>query len=422
MIDYASALADVVLSQSSPIFVRMLDTSLIREDFPILRHEVYDRPLVYFDNAATTQKPRCVVEKIEEAYYNVNANIHRGVHYLSQQATEAHEAARESVRAFLNASSSSEIIFTRGTTEAINLVASSYARSCMRPGDEVIVTAMEHHSNIVPWQLQGMRLRVIPLDERGGLDLEVLPGLFNDRTRMVAITHMSNVLGTVNPIAEIARVAHAHGVPIMVDGAQAVAHRTIDVQATDVDFYAFSSHKIYGPTGIGVLYGKVEWLDRIPPYQGGGEMIRNVSFEQTTYNELPYKFEAGTPDFIGSTALAVALDYVRRIGLDAIARHEHELLRYATERLSAIPGMRIIGHVPEKSSVLSFLAGDIHPYDLGMILDRLGIAIRTGHHCAEPLMHVLGVEGTARASFALYNTKAEIDALAEGIERARKMF
>ena len=286
----------------------MLDIERIREDFPILRREVYDRPLVYFDNAATTQKPRCVVEKIEAAYYNVNANIHRGVHFLSQQATEAHEAARETVRAFLNAPSSAEIIFTRGTTEAINLVASSYARACMQPGDEVIVTAMEHHSNIVPWQLQGMRLRVIPIDERGTLDLEALPGLFTDRTRLVAVTHMSNVLGTVNPVAEIARVAHAHGVPILVDGAQAVAHRAVDVQAADVDFYAFSSHKIYGPTGMGVLYGKAEWLDRIPPYQGGGEMIRNVSFEKTTYNELPYKFEAGTPDFIGSTALATALD------------------------------------------------------------------------------------------------------------------
>ena len=400
----------------------MLDIERIREDFPILRREVYDRPLVYFDNAATTQKPRCVVEKIEAAYYNVNANIHRGVHFLSQQATEAHEAARETVRAFLNAPSSAEIIFTRGTTEAINLVASSYARACMQPGDEVIVTAMEHHSNIVPWQLQGMRLRVIPIDERGTLDLEALPGLFTDRTRIVAVTHMSNVLGTVNPVAEIARVAHAHGVPILVDGAQAVAHRAVDVQAADVDFYAFSSHKIYGPTCMGVLYGKAEWLDRIPPYQGGGEMIRNVSFEHTTYNELPYKFEAGTPDFIGSTALATALDYVQRIGLDAIAEHEHELLRYATERLGAIPGMRFIGQAPEKGSVLSFLVGDIHPYDLGMILDRLGIAIRTGHHCAEPLMHLLGVEGTARASFALYNTKAEVDALAEGIERAQKMF
>jgi len=406
----------------------MLDIERIREDFPILRREVYDRPLVYFDNAATTQKPRCVVEKIEAAYYNVNANIHRGVHFLSQQATEAHEAARETVRAFLNAPSSSEIIFTRGTTEAINLVASSYARACMQPGDEVIVTAMEHHSNIVPWQLQGMRLRVIPIDERGTLDMEALPGLFTDRTRLVAVTHMSNVLGTVNPVAEIARVAHAHGVPILVDGAQAVAHRAVDVQAADVDFYAFSSHKIYGPTGMGVLYGKAEWLDRIPPYQGGGEMIRNVSFEHTTYNELPYKFEAGTPDYVASHGLATAIDYMEELGMENIQAYEQELTDYAVEQLADIPEMQLYGTGSASAvlcphdAVISFNVGNIHHMDMGTLLDQLGIAVRTGHHCAQPLMDRLGILGTVRASFALYNTKADIDTLVAGIRRVQAMF
>lgn len=400
----------------------MLDNQAIRNDFPILQRKIYGKPLIYLDNAATTQKPRCVIETLANNYYRQNANIHRGVHFLSRQATEAHEAARETVRSFLNAPSTAEIIFTRGTTESINLVASGFARACMKPGDEVIVSAMEHHSNIVPWQLQGMTLKVIPLNERGEPDMDAFEGLFTEKTRIVAVTHMSNVLGTINPIGEIARIAHAHGVPVLVDGAQAVAHHKVDVQATDIDFYVFSGHKIYAPTGIGVLYGKTKWLDRMPPYQGGGEMIRKVTFEHTTFNELPYKFEAGTPDFIGSTALAEALRYVEAIGLNNIAAHEKELLSYATERMNMIEGMHIFGQTEEKSGVISFRIGDIHHYDLGMLLDRLGIAIRTGHHCAEPLMQLLGVEGTARVSFALYNTKEEIDMLIEGIERVRKMF
>ena len=400
----------------------MLETASIRNDFPILQREVYGKPLVYLDNAATTQKPRCVVDRITEEYYSVNANIHRGVHFLSQQATEAHEAARETVRAFLNARSSAEILFTRGTTEAINLVASSFSRAFVKPGDEVIVSVMEHHANIVPWQLNGLKIKVIPFNECGELDLEAFSRLFSDRTKLVAVTQMSNVLGVINPVEEIVRIAHQHGIPVLIDGAQAVAHQPIDVQALDADFYAFSGHKVYGPTGIGILYGKAEWLDRLPPYQGGGEMIQNVTFEHTTFNELPYKFEAGTPDYIGSTALAEVLRYIQAIGLTESAAHEHELLRYATERLDEIEGMRIFGRTEHKNSVVSFLVGNIHHYDMGMLLDRLGIAVRTGHHCAQPLMHALGIEGTVRASFALYNTKEEVDVLVEGIQRIRKMF
>ena len=400
----------------------MLETASIRNDFPILQREVYGKPLVYLDNAATTQKPRCVVDRITEEYYSVNANIHRGVHFLSQQATEAHEAARETVRAFLNARSSAEILFTRGTTEAINLVASSFSRAFVKPGDEVIVSVMEHHANIVPWQLNGLKIKVIPFNECGELDLEAFSRLFSDRTKLVAVTQMSNVLGVINPVEEIVRIAHQHGIPVLIDGAQAVAHQPIDVQALDADFYAFSGHKVYGPTGIGILYGKAEWLDRLPPYQGGGEMIQNVTFEHTTFNELPYKFEAGTPDYIGSTALAEVLRYIQAIGLTEIAAHEYELLCYATDRLDEIEGMRIFGRTEHKNSVVSFLVGNIHHYDMGMLLDRLGIAVRTGHHCAQPLMHALGIEGTVRASFALYNTKEEVDVLVEGIQRIRKLF
>ena len=400
----------------------MLETASIRNDFPILQREVYGKPLVYLDNAATTQKPRCVVDRITEEYYSVNANIHRGVHFLSQQATEAHEAARETVRAFLNARSSAEILFTRGTTEAINLVASSFSRAFVKPGDEVIVSVMEHYANIVPWQLNGLKIKVIPFNECGELDLEAFSRLFSDRTKLVAVTQMSNVLGVINPVEEIVRIAHQHGIPVLIDGAQAVAHQPIDVQALDADFYAFSGHKVYGPTGIGILYGKAEWLDRLPPYQGGGEMIQNVTFEHTTFNELPYKFEAGTPDYIGSTALAEVLRYIQAIGLTEIAAHEYELLCYATDRLDEIEGMRIFGRTEHKNSVVSFLVGNIHHYDMGMLLDHLGIAVRTGHHCAQPLMHALGIEGTVRASFALYNTKEEVDVLVEGIQRIRKMF
>lgn len=404
----------------------MLDIQAIRKDFPILEHKIYDKPLIYFDNGATTQKPRCVVEKIENGYYNVNANIHRGVHFLSQAATEAHEEARRTVQQFLNARSSNEIIFTRGTTEAINLVASSFTDACVAPGDEVIISVMEHHSNIVPWQLQaarkGITLKVIPINEKGELQLDAYRGLFSERTKLVSVMHVSNVLGTVNPVKEMIGIAHEHDVPVLIDGAQAVPHLKVDVQDLDAEFYVFSGHKIYGPTGIGVLYGKEEWLDKLPPYQGGGEMIASVSFERTTFGELPFKFEAGTPDYIGSTALAEALRYVDRLGMDQIAAYEHELLHYATEKLNAIEGMRIFGQAAEKSSVISFLVGDIHHYDMGMLLDRLGIAVRTGHHCAQPLMQVLGVEGTVRASFAFYNTKEEIDVFAAGIERVRKMF
>lgn len=404
----------------------MLDIQSIRKDFPILGHEIYGVPLVYLDNAATTQKPRRVVEKIESGYYNVNANVHRGVHFLSQAATEAHEEARETVRRFIGARSSCEIVFTRGTTEAINLVASSFADACMSEGDEVIVSVMEHHSNIVPWQIQaarhGIALRVIPMNEWGELDMEAFRTLFSERTRLVSVAHVSNVLGTVNPVEEIVAEAHRHGVPVLIDGAQAVPHMEVDVQALDAEFYVFSGHKVYGPTGIGVLYGKEEWLDRLPPYQGGGEMIATVSFEKTTFNELPFKFEAGTPDYIGSTALAEALRYVSEVGMQQIAAYEDGLLRYATARLGDIEGMRIFGQAEHKGAVISFLVGNIHHYDMGMLLDRLGIAVRTGHHCAQPLMHALGIEGTVRASFSFYNTKEEIDALAAGIDRVRKMF
>ena len=402
------------------------DVNKIREDFPILARSVYGKPLVYLDNGATTQKPRCVVESITDEYYSVNANVHRGVHFLSQQATNLHEASRETVRRFINARSISEIVFTRGTTESINLVASSFADSQMKEGDEVIVSVMEHHSNIVPWQLQAARkgivLKVIPMNDRGELLLDEYEKLFSERTKLVSFAHVSNVLGTVNPAKEMIATAHAHGVPVLIDGAQSVPHMKVDVQDLDADFFAFSGHKIYGPTGVGVLYGKEEWLDKLPPYQGGGEMIQSVSFEKTTFNELPFKFEAGTPDYIGTTALAKALDYVSAIGMENIAAHEHELTLYAMQRLKEINGMRIFGEAEHKSSVISFLVGNIHHLDMGTLLDRLGIAVRTGHHCAQPLMIRMGIEGTVRASFGLYNTKEEIDMLAAGIERVSRMF
>ena len=402
------------------------DVARIREDFPILSRDVYGKPLVYLDNGATTQKPRCVVDAIVNEYYSVNANVHRGVHFLSQQATELHEVARETVRRFINARSTREIVFTRGTTESINLVASSFVAGQMKPGDEVIVSQMEHHSNIVPWQLQaersGIVIRVIPIDDRGELMEDALEQLFTPRTKLVSVAHVSNVLGTVNPVERIVARAHAHGVPVLVDGAQAVPHQPVDVQKLDADFYVFSGHKVYGPTGIGVLYGKEAWLDKLPPYQGGGEMIASVSFEKTTFNELPFKFEAGTPDYIGSTALAKALDYVSAIGMDNIFAYEHDLTQYAMNRLKEIPGMRILGEAEQKGGVISFLVGDIHHFDMGTLLDRLGIAVRTGHHCAEPLMHRLGIEGTVRASLGLYNTKEEIDALVEGVLRVSRMF
>ncbi len=396
--------------------------------FPILGKVLYGKyPLVYLDNAATTQKPRQVVEAMTEEYYNVNANVHRGVHFLSQQATELHEASRETVRCFLNARSTSEIVFTRGTTESINLVASCFGQAFMKEGDEVIISEMEHHSNIVSWQLlqarQGIRLRILPITDDGQLKMEEYQKLFNERTRIVSITHVSNVLGTINPIRDIIQIAHEHEVPVLIDGAQSTPHISIDVQELDCDFFAFSGHKIYGPTGIGVLYGKEEWLDRIPPYMGGGEMIKNVSFERTTFNELPYKFEAGTPDYIASTGLAKALDFVTSIGFEAIQAHEKDLTNYAFERLMEVEGMKIYGpSIEEHEAVISFQVGNIHHLDMGTLLDRLGIAVRTGHHCAEPLMRRLGIEGTCRASFALYNTRQDIDALVEGIKRVSKMF
>ena len=404
----------------------MYDIQKVREDFPILDREVYGKPLIYLDNGATTQKPRQVVEAITDEYYSVNANVHRGVHFLSQQATELHEASRETVRRFINARSSNEIVFTRGTTESINLLASSFADSQMKEGDEVIVSVMEHHSNIVPWQLQAARkgivLKVIPMNDRGELLLDEYEKLFSERTKLVSFAHVSNVLGTVNPAKEMIATAHAHGVPVLIDGAQSVPHMKVDVQDLDADFFAFSGHKIYGPTGVGVLYGKEEWLDKLPPYQGGGEMIQSVSFEKTTFNELPFKFEAGTPDYIGTTALAKALDYVSAIGMENIAAHEHELTLYAMQRLKEINGMRIFGEAEHKSSVISFLVGNIHHLDMGTLLDRLGIAVRTGHHSAQPLMIRMGIEGTVRASFGSYNTKEEIDMLAAGIERVSRMF
>lgn len=404
----------------------MFDIDIIRKDFPILAREVYGKPLVYLDNAATTQKPLCVLDAMRDEYLNVNANVHRGVHYLSQQATDLHEAARETVRRFINANSTSEVIFTRGTTEGLNLVASSFVEEMMAEGDEVIVSVMEHHSNIVPWQLQaakhGIAIRVIPMDDSGKLDLEAYEALFSERTRLVSVAQVSNVLGTVNPVKEMARIAHNHGVPIMVDGAQSTPHFSVDMQDMDCDFFVFSGHKMYGPTGIGVLYGKEDWLDRLPPYQGGGEMIESVSFEKTTFERLPFKFEAGTPDYVATHGLATAIEYLERIGMDNIAAHEHELTEYCMKRLAEIEGMRLLGTVPGKDAVVSFLVGDIHHLDMGTLLDRLGIAVRTGHHCAQPLMIRLGVQGTVRASFALYNTKEEIDVLANGIERVSKMF
>lgn len=404
----------------------MFDVTKIREDFPILSRKVYDRPLVYLDNGATTQKPLCVLDAMREEYLNVNANVHRGVHYLSQQATDLHEQAREKVRKFINAGSINEIIFTRGTTESLNLVVSSFCDGFMSEGDEVIVSVMEHHSNIVPWQLQaarkGISLRVIPMNDKGELLLDEYEKLFTERTKIVSVTHVSNVLGTVNPVKEIVRIAHEHGVPVMVDGAQSTPHFAVDVQDIDCDFFAFSGHKMYGPTGVGVLYGKEDWLDRMPPYQGGGEMIESVSFEKTVFEHLPFKFEAGTPDYVATHGLATAIDYISSIGIDNISRHEQELTRYCMERMQEIDGIRLFGTANDKDAVVSFLVGDIHHLDMGTLLDRLGIAVRTGHHCAQPLMIRLGIQGTVRASFAMYNTKEEIDVLVEGIKRVSKMF
>ena len=402
------------------------DVNAIRKDFPILSRTVYDKPLVYLDNAATTQKPLCVLDAMRDEYLNANANVHRGVHYLSQQATDLHEAARETVRSFINAGSTTEIIFTRGTTESINLVASSFAEAFMQPGDEVIVSVMEHHSNIVPWQLQaakrGITIKVIPMDDRGNLVTDGIDDLFTERTKIVSIAHVSNVLGTVNPVEEIISIAHSHNVPGMVDGAQSAPHFKVDVRSMDCDFFVFSGHKKYGPTGIGVLYGKEEWLDRLPPYQGGGEMIESVSFEKTVFEHLPFKFEAGTPDYIATHGLAKAIEYIGRIGLDNIAAHEHELTTYCMEQLGGIDGIRLFGQSDHKDAVVSFLVGDIHHLDMGTLLDRLGIAVRTGHHCAQPLMDRLGILGTVRASFALYNTKDEVDALVDGVRRVSRMF
>lgn len=404
----------------------MFDINTIRNDFPILGRKVYDRPLVYLDNAATTQKPRSVVEAITDEYYNVNANVHRGVHYLSQQATDLHEEAREKVRRFINARSTSEIIFTRGTTESLNLVASSFCDEFMQEGDEVIVSVMEHHSNIVPWQLQaakrGISIRVIPMTDEGELKMDEYEKLFTERTKIVSVTHVSNVLGTVNPVEEIVRIAHEHGVPVMVDGAQSAPHFAVDVQTMDCDFFAFSGHKMYGPTGVGVLYGKEDWLDRLPPYQGGGEMIESVSFEKTVFERLPFKFEAGTPDYVATHGLAKAIDYITAIGMGNIQKHEQELTEYAMRRLAEVERLRVFGTSARKDAVVSFLVGDIHHLDMGTLLDRLGIAVRTGHHCAQPLMLRLGIQGTVRASFALYNTKEEIDALADGVKRVSRMF
>ena len=404
----------------------MYNIQKVRDDFPILSRTVYDRPLVYLDNAATTQKPLCVLDAMRDEYLNVNANVHRGVHYLSQQATDLHEAARETVRRFINAPKTEEIIFTRGTTESINLVVSSFCEEFMGEGDEVIVSVMEHHSNIVPWQLQaakrGIALKVIPIDDSGNLLMDEYEKLFSDRTKIVSVAHVSNTLGTVNPVKDIVRIAHEHGVPVMVDGAQSTPHFKVDVQDLDCDFFAFSGHKIYGPTGVGVLYGKEEWLDRLPPYQGGGEMIESVSFERTVFERLPFKFEAGTPDYVATHGLATALNYVSALGMDNIAAHERELTAYCMEQMQTIPGIRLFGTTPGKDAVVSFLVGDIHHLDMGTLLDRLGIAVRTGHHCAQPVMDRLGVQGVVRASFALYNTKEEIDTLVSGVKRVATMF
>ena len=404
----------------------MYDINKVREDFPILSRKVYDRPLVYLDNAATTQKPLCVLDAMREEYLNVNANVHRGVHYLSQQATDLHEAAREKVRAFIGAAKTEEIVFTRGTTEAINLVASSFCEEMMKEGDEVIVTDMEHHSNIVPWQLQanrrGIVVRHLPFDEKGDLCLDQLEQMINERTKLVSMAHVSNVLGTVNDVKHVTTIAHKYGIPVLVDGAQSTPHFHVDVKELDCDFFAFSGHKMYGPTGIGVLYGKEEWLERLPPYQGGGEMIDKVSWEQTTFERLPFKFEAGTPDYVATHGLATAIDYISALGLDQIASHEQMLTHYCMEQMSTIDDMRLFGTSAHKDAVVSFLVGNIHHLDMGTLLDRLGIAVRTGHHCAQPLMTRLGISGTVRASFALYNTKEEIDILVNGIRRVSQMF
>ena len=404
----------------------MYDLNTVRGNFPILSRQVYNRPLVYLDNAATTQKPACVVDAMVNEYYTVNANVHRGVHFLSQQATDLHEAARETVRQFINARESREIVFTRGTTESLNLVATAYGEAFLNEGDEVIVSVMEHHSNIVPWQMlrerKGIVLKVAPMTDEGVLDLEATERLFTPRTKLLSVAHVSNVLGTVNPVKQLAAMAHAHGAHILVDGAQSVPHFKVDVQDLDCDFLVFSGHKVYGPTGIGVLYGREALLDAMPPYQGGGEMIARVTFEHTTYERLPFKFEAGTPDYVGTHALAEALRYVNNLGMDQIHAHEAELTRYAMEQMQLIPGMHLYGTAPGKDAVVAFNVGDIHPLDLGTLLDRLGIAIRTGHHCVQPLMARCGVEGMARASFALYTTREEVDALVQGIDRVRKMF
>lgn len=404
----------------------MFDVYSIRKDFPILNNVVYGKPLVYLDNGATTQKPFSVIEKISDGYLHHNANVHRGVHFLSQDATELHEGARSRVQRFINAKESAEIIFTRGTTESINLVANSFGDAFLADGDEIIVSDMEHHSNIVSWQLLQSRKNIVikhvRINDRQELDFEHFQSLFSDRTKIVSIAHVSNVLGTINPIKEIVSFSHGRNVPVLVDAAQSIPHIKVDVQDLDCDFLVFSGHKIYGPTGVGVLFGKREWLEKMPPYQGGGEMIQTVSFEKTTFNELPYKFEAGTPDFINTVGLAAALDYVDSIGMDNIAAYENELLVYCTEQFKQIPGMRIFGNAQDKSAVMSFLVGDIHHYDMGMLLDKLGIAVRTGHHCAEPLMQSLGIQGTVRASFSFYNTKEEIDILVAGIKRVSKMF
>ena len=404
----------------------MYDINKVREDFPILARQIYGKPLVYLDNGATTQKPRQVVEAMVDEYYNVNANVHRGVHFLSQQATDLHEASREAVRKFINARSTDEIVFTRGTTESINLLAFSLGEAMVKEEDEIVVSAMEHHSDIVPWQMmcgrKGAVLRVIPMTDEGELELETLEGMLNERTRIVCCTHVSNVLGTVNPVKRIVKMAHAHNVPVLIDGAQSVPHMPVDVQDLDCDFFAFSGHKVYGPTGVGVLYGKEEWLEKLPPYQGGGEMIKNVTWERTTYNVLPYKFEAGTPDYVATHALAKALEYVAALGMENIYAYEQELTQYALERMRQIEGMRIFGDAAHRDAVISFLVGNIHHLDMGTLLDRLGIAVRTGHHCAEPLMTRLGISGTVRASFGLYNTREEVDALVAGIEKVSRMF
>lgn len=402
------------------------DVQSIRQDFPILQSQVYGHPLVYLDNGATTQKPRQVVEAMVQQYYTANANVHRGVHHLSVVATDMLEQSRETVRRFINAESAQEIVFTRGTTEAINLVASSFCQQVMQAGDEVIVSTMEHHSNIVPWQLQaerkGIVVKVIPMTDDGVLLMDAFEQLFSEKTKLVSVAHVSNVLGTINPIADIIRIAHDHGIPVLVDGAQSVPHMPVDVRALDADFYCFSGHKVYGPTGIGVLYGKREWLDRLPPYQGGGEMIGTVSFERTTFNQTPYKFEAGTPNYVGATGLAAALEYVEKIGMNNIAAYEADLTQYALQQMSQIEDIRFFGPMEKRGSVISFLVGNIHHLDMGTLLDRLGIAVRTGHHCAEPLMHRLGIEGTLRASFGIYNTHNEVDALVAGIRRVASMF